>query len=131
MLTLPRWENVTHTLIYLECTAPWTWSDMIAAHQIGYQMCGTVAHRVDFILDMTRAGTSIPDNALMNLAEIVLYPPKNHGQHLLVGLHARTLPMFKSLIATVGRIYDVTPPLAFADTLDEAYRLLQGESRVT
>ena len=77
------WVNEEKTVVRYDFEGNWTWDELYPVFQEALAMERSVPHRVDVILDMTRAGR-LPANALLHVKNISDKQPDNIGLTVIV-----------------------------------------------
>lgn len=125
MTTYATWDNSEQTVIHIHLETGWTWNDFMDSFQAGYALIYSTNHLVDIII--TGLDWNIPPgNMLSRLKRVHQENPDNLGVIISVGYN----PIWDKIAGILARVYPAdNPPLAFADSLDEAREMLAQRTR--
>ena len=117
------WDNHQKTILRLELTTPWTWTEYDEATDQLEALLNSVDYRVDVIFD-GQYSTSPPGDGYPHYRRIAESLPLNTGLILVAGVTNEAkaaanyfMPMFPELGAR----------LAFVDSVEEARTILKDQ----
>lgn len=121
-----HWDNEAKTIIRQTFDGRWTWDDLYAALACVANMSASVSHRVDAIVDVSRADL-IPGGSIFNLNskrhadKLASRSDLNRGTIVVVGANG----LMRTLYDTFRSLYsDKATDVYFVQTLDDARALL-------
>ena len=119
------WADTTCTIIQLDFERGWTWDDLRAAVEETDRMVASQQHIVHLIIDL-RSGGGLPRNFISAAGDLFASGEarSNEGQRIVIGAGALMRTAYRGLLNVYGT-HLKNRPFTFADTLEEAYRLLK------
>jgi hypothetical protein len=112
------WDDQDQTIIRMEFTGAWTWSEAHTAGDDMIAMMDTVKHTVHVIIDLTNS-SRIPPLAFKEVRTLLSKRSPYAGGTVFVGANFMTASLWKTIAQTYGWLVS-SNPYSFADTLEEA-----------
>lgn len=121
-----QWDDDQKQLIRVEVEGRWSWDELQSALEHTITMMDSVAHKVDFIIDVSRSSL-IPGGATQ-AARSVATPEthRNEGMKVIVGANALMRIGYEAY-RQINRSLGKTQEFHFAKTLDQARSLIARE----
>ncbi|MBI1279947.1 MAG: hypothetical protein GC179_17605 [Anaerolineaceae bacterium] len=116
------WDNAEKTRGRYELGQHWTWDEVNQVMAESWIQISKVDQIVDSI--MISHSSSLPPNAMTHLRNLSQNRPSNTGIVVLVGASGFQRSMIQVFIALYSSTLRREVPLAFANSLSEAYMLL-------
>ncbi|MFC1959902.1 hypothetical protein ACFLYO_04260 [Chloroflexota bacterium] len=120
------WDDEEHTILRYLLEGTWQWSEFRPVIAEADGLSRTVDHRVDIIADLTTSAPLPVRNAFPTLKYMAELSSDNvlQGVFVVVGGGG----FVRALGKTFAQVYaGVGARIAFSDTLDEAYALIQTD----
>ncbi|MCU0514567.1 MAG: hypothetical protein MUE40_18590 [Anaerolineae bacterium] len=110
-----RWDDPAQTVLYQTIEGDFTWEEMYQSTEHIHQLLGTVAHKVDALIDLTRMG-KVPGAVITHIRPLLEMHP-NSGTLVVFG--SGTLPriignMLNQLYPQSRNMFIFTPTEAAA-----------------
>jgi hypothetical protein len=123
-----EWHNPEQSVLQLTFSGSWNWDELYRAIDVSQQMSAGKTHRVDAILDLSKAAT-LPAGFFLtpsfrnNAQKLAKRATGKHGRIAVVGANSWIVSMygmFRGLLGNkAGTVY-------FVDSLSEAQQRLTG-----
>ena len=123
------WDNPSQTIICCQFDAVWTWSDVFAMNHDIVSMMDTVTHPVHVIIIMQ--GKTFPKSGtLIYTKHLFIHPHPNYANHVVFVGDDILIKTFEQIIRKVYVLSMSKIKSSYAETLDDARRLIKPDVQV-
>jgi hypothetical protein len=120
-----NWADETHHAVQLTFHPGWTWQGLYAAITAADGLIGSVAHRVDLLIDLRQAGR-LPGDFMQMAGDVFASGEarSNEGRRIVIGAG----PILRAAYGAFLRLNRKAAerPLIFAASLSDAQAVLDG-----